>query len=162
MRPHEQSTFTSWKEIADYLGKGVRTVQRWESRFGLPIQRPNQHDRGIVRVSRADLDNWLRTHWRSGARSRGATVARHDLSRCEILQRAHELRNQLGLLRREFHDSCSRFEQTMAETVRIFQNLPGNIRLPASVHDSRTSEDNTAVLAGVVKHQQEPQDIAAD
>ena len=27
------SVFTSWKEIACYLGKGIRTVQRWERDF---------------------------------------------------------------------------------------------------------------------------------
>ena len=29
----------SWKEIAAYLGRDVRTVQRWERREGLPIHR---------------------------------------------------------------------------------------------------------------------------
>lgn len=31
--------FTSWKEIARYMGKGVRTVQRWEQDFGLPVRK---------------------------------------------------------------------------------------------------------------------------
>ena len=29
----------SWKEIAGYLKRDVRTVQRWERDFGLPVQR---------------------------------------------------------------------------------------------------------------------------
>ena len=29
----------SWKEIAAYLGRGVRTVQRWEREEGLPVHR---------------------------------------------------------------------------------------------------------------------------
>jgi hypothetical protein len=32
------STLTSWKEIGQYLGKGVRTVQRWEQQMGLPVR----------------------------------------------------------------------------------------------------------------------------
>jgi hypothetical protein len=28
-----------WKEIAAYLGRSVRTVQRWEKDFGLPVRR---------------------------------------------------------------------------------------------------------------------------
>lgn len=28
-----------WKDIARYMGKGVRTVQRREQQFGLPVQR---------------------------------------------------------------------------------------------------------------------------
>jgi hypothetical protein len=31
---------TTWKEVAAYLGKGVRTVQRWEAELGLPVRRP--------------------------------------------------------------------------------------------------------------------------
>jgi phage terminase Nu1 subunit (DNA packaging protein) len=30
---------TSWKQIAAHLGKGVRTVQRWERDLGLPVRR---------------------------------------------------------------------------------------------------------------------------
>ena len=55
--------FTSWKEIASYLGKGVRTVQRWEAQFGLPVQRPNAHAKGIVRATREELDQWIATRW---------------------------------------------------------------------------------------------------
>ncbi len=55
--------FTSWKEIAAYLGKGVRTVQRWEIQFGLPVQRPNAKSKGIVRASREDLDHWISNRW---------------------------------------------------------------------------------------------------
>ena len=49
----------SWKEISDYLGRGVRTVQRWEHDFGLPVRRPGGKMRGSVIALRADLDSWL-------------------------------------------------------------------------------------------------------
>jgi hypothetical protein len=62
---HDPVIFTSWKEIASYLGKGVRTVQRWEAQFGLPVQRPNARAKGIVRASREDLDRWMATRWSS-------------------------------------------------------------------------------------------------
>lgn len=51
---------SSWKEIAAYLGKGVRTVQRWEHRFDLPIHRPSKAATGIVLAYRAELDQWAR------------------------------------------------------------------------------------------------------
>jgi phage terminase Nu1 subunit (DNA packaging protein) len=48
-----------WKQIAQYLGRGVRTVQRWELR-GLPVRRPNMHLRtGVVALS-SDIDDWVR------------------------------------------------------------------------------------------------------
>jgi hypothetical protein len=49
----------SWKEIAAYLGRGVRTVQRWERELGLPVRRPRGKDRSAVVALKPDLDRWL-------------------------------------------------------------------------------------------------------
>src|SRR5689334_7283409 len=49
----------SWKEIAAYLNRGVRTVQRWEVELGLPVRRPRGRSRSAVIAFRADLDQWL-------------------------------------------------------------------------------------------------------
>ena len=51
---------SSWKEIAAYLGKGVRTVQRWEARYGLPVRRPESGGvKGVVIIEVDDLNAWL-------------------------------------------------------------------------------------------------------
>ena len=48
----------SWKEIAAYLGREVRTVQRWEKTEGLPVHRL-QHDKlGSLYAFRSELDAW--------------------------------------------------------------------------------------------------------
>ncbi len=60
---HVPAVLTSWKEIASYLGKGVRTVQRWEAQFGLPVRRPNERCKGIVHAKTEDLDRWLAEKW---------------------------------------------------------------------------------------------------
>ncbi len=49
----------SWKEVAAYLGKGVRTVERWEQELGLPVRRPVAHNRRIVIAVPAELDSWV-------------------------------------------------------------------------------------------------------
>jgi DNA-binding transcriptional regulator YiaG len=49
----------SWKEIAAYLGRGVRTVQRWEQELGLPVRRPRGRERSAVIALKPDLDLWL-------------------------------------------------------------------------------------------------------
>jgi hypothetical protein len=50
---------TSWKEIAAYLGRDVRTVMRWEKERGLPVHRgPGR--KGIVFATPAELDAWTR------------------------------------------------------------------------------------------------------
>src|SRR4051812_24196274 len=50
---------SSWKEIAQYLGKSVRTVQRWEEQLGLPLRRPVSKERGIVFALTTEIDEWL-------------------------------------------------------------------------------------------------------
>jgi Tol biopolymer transport system component len=48
----------SWKEIATYLRRDVKTVQRWEKREGMPVHR-HVHDRmGSVYAFRQELDAW--------------------------------------------------------------------------------------------------------
>jgi hypothetical protein len=47
-----------WKEIATYLGKDVRTVQRWEKEAGLPVLRQSFRQRGGVQADPAELDAW--------------------------------------------------------------------------------------------------------
>lgn len=61
--PQQPVLLTSWKEIATYLGKGVRTVQRWEQQFGLPVRRPNEKIKGIVHATTNELDSWLASQW---------------------------------------------------------------------------------------------------
>lgn len=48
----------SWKEIAAYVKRGVRTVQRWERDSGLPIHRLNRDKRSVVFAFRSEIDGW--------------------------------------------------------------------------------------------------------
>lgn len=45
-----------WKDIAKYLGSGVRTVQRWE-KLGLPVRRPTA---GAVVAITKEIDVWVK------------------------------------------------------------------------------------------------------
>ncbi len=103
MTSHDPVVFTSWKEIASYLGKGVRTVQRWEAQFGLPVQRPNAHAKGIVRATREELDQWIATRWsarQGGCDPDGGSFNVSSFVRANAdLNTHHELRMQnLALL----------------------------------------------------------------
>ena len=51
----------SWKEIAVYLGREVRTAQRWEKREGLPVQRHVHAKASSVWAFRHEIDAWLHT-----------------------------------------------------------------------------------------------------
>lgn len=50
---------SSWKEIAQYFGKGVRTVQRWEKTLELPIHRPLNAPSNVVLARTSDLEEWM-------------------------------------------------------------------------------------------------------
>ena len=52
------SNLDSWKEIAAYLNRNVRTVQRWEKTEGLPVHR-HGHERGSsVSACKREIDQW--------------------------------------------------------------------------------------------------------
>jgi len=55
----DQKILNSWKEIASYLGRGTRTVQRWERDFHLPVHRPGGHERSAVIAFSGEVDHWL-------------------------------------------------------------------------------------------------------
>ena len=57
----------SWKEIASYLRRDVRTVQRWEKKEGLPVHR-HLHDKlGSIYAYRKELTDWFNTRQQAGS-----------------------------------------------------------------------------------------------
>lgn len=50
----------SWKEIASYLRREVRTVQLWEKKEGLPVHRHFHQQLGSVYAFRSEIDKWRR------------------------------------------------------------------------------------------------------
>jgi len=54
-----REVFSGWKDIANYLGKGIRTVQRYERALRLPVRRPAGKTGGAVLAIRAELDLWV-------------------------------------------------------------------------------------------------------
>jgi hypothetical protein len=102
---HEPAVLTTWKEVARYMGKGVRTVQRWERDFGLPVRRPpGPRNRRAILALTSDLDAWVALR---------CSRTRHDLPAepCDQLSRtlreqvriAAELRIANRLLLNEIH-----------------------------------------------------------
>jgi hypothetical protein len=99
MNVSEDSTvLSSWKDIARYLGKGVRTVQRWERHLGLPVRRPiGASQKSAVLLYRGDVDAWLATRFSARAlekngtqRNQSSRYARSTLR--EGIRTARELR----------------------------------------------------------------------
>jgi hypothetical protein len=100
MNVSEDSTvLSSWKDIARYLGKGVRTVQRWERHLGLPVRRPiGASQKSAVVLYRGDVDAWLATRFSARALQKDgeegnqcSRTARSTLK--EGIRKARELRS---------------------------------------------------------------------
>ncbi len=84
--PQEQP-LESWKEIAAYLKRDVRTVIRWEKSEGLPVHRQMHQARGSVFANPSELEAWkgsrerrldtppLITSWRRAVSAVGFAVA---------------------------------------------------------------------------------------
>jgi len=78
----------SWKEIAAYLKRSVRTAHRWEKHEGLPVHRHEHKELGSVFAYKSELDAWFDTRCpqpespedreqQGGRPGQGAVEARH-------------------------------------------------------------------------------------
>jgi TolB-like protein len=57
----------SWKEIAAYVSRGVRTVRRWEREEGLPVHRHVHRVLGSVYAYKSEIDAWRQSGTRRPA-----------------------------------------------------------------------------------------------
>jgi hypothetical protein len=76
-------TLNSWKEIASYMGRGVRTVQRWHETLHLPVYRINStNKRSPVFAYQQELDQWMQQR------------AKQSFSGNQSFPEAHELQTK--------------------------------------------------------------------
>ena len=76
--PATDDRLDSWKEIASYLKKGVRRVQRWEQNEGLPVRRLSSDRRGMVFAYRSEIDAWWVSRGESLSGTNGVERAEPD------------------------------------------------------------------------------------
>jgi hypothetical protein len=90
----DQTPLTSWKEIAKFVGKGVRTVERWERECGLPVRRPvgPKRRKCVVFAYRDELQEWMTA--RSRRRAACVIVPCSEKQR-SVMQRSALLRTKL-------------------------------------------------------------------
>jgi hypothetical protein len=61
---NETEVLRSWKEIADYLGACVKTVQRYEQEYKFPVRRLKPSKGAMVFALKTEVDHWLQTETR--------------------------------------------------------------------------------------------------
>ena len=103
------AVLNGWKEIARYMGHGVRTVQRWHSATALPVHRPIGHKRSSVVALSEELDAWLKATpapEMTEVEELRARVAPLEAENLQLKQRIREI----GSFRRQKSTPASRAE----------------------------------------------------
>jgi phage terminase Nu1 subunit (DNA packaging protein) len=104
----DHPVLNSWKEIAGYLGCGVRTAQRWEE-SGLPVRRAPGGRKSSVMAFRSEVDVWIAR----GRLKTEADVTTRTLLRSDLIVSSERLRAQMSESRLEFHNSLKRLWNTV-------------------------------------------------
>jgi hypothetical protein len=118
--------FSGWKEIANYLGKGVRTVQRYEWQLGLPVRRPAGKPRGSVVATKAELDAWV-----SASPMRDTYQLTRPPLDPQLADSANAIRTGIAEMRRlrsQMTDLRADLRKSLALLHRSVQHLSGGLR----------------------------------
>lgn len=124
---------SSWKEIAQFFGKGVRTVQRWEKTLDLPIRRPPGAPSNVVLARTSDLEEWM--HRGPGRRAEseliaspedGYTVASVNDAVSELEEAAQALFVRLG--QQVYSKDCAREAETSVDAVARIRTIASHLR----------------------------------
>lgn len=118
------TVLNSWKEISAYVGRSVRTVQRWETELGLPVRRPRAHSRSAVIAMSDEIDAWLRS----------APVVRE----CQRVSDRPELLRSFQERLRKHTELQIRSQELRANNALLLSDLSANLRnLVRQLEESR-------------------------
>ncbi len=113
----QPAVLTSWKEIASYVGKGVRTVQRWEKQDRLPVRRIMGTSKIVA--YREDLERWLRAQPLNHGQAGEGTAVRKPSELRGNLERFDQLQKECRELRRELRGEM---QKLIEECLRASDN----------------------------------------
>lgn len=100
-REARNARLSSWKEIAAYLDRGVRTVQRWHADLQLPVHKLTASPKSPVFAYKEEVDRWLRQcAQREAACSERTTDCQDIVSRpvskqASVVSRSESIRERL-------------------------------------------------------------------
>jgi phage shock protein A len=103
-----------WKEVAAFLGRGVRTVQRWEV-LGLPVHRPHGRTRSAVVASSDELAAWFAA---TPQRDMGS-IAELQAKVADLEARVDQLKQENATLRLHLALAENRREEIVAERTAL-------------------------------------------
>jgi phage terminase Nu1 subunit (DNA packaging protein) len=111
----------SWKEIASFLDRGVRTVQRWERELQLPVHRIGKGNRSPVFAFTSEIKLWLYANRAKLAAEQGV----NKLSVSKPAQCPAQNRVKASWVRcQQLTEELSRLmQQHQLHTLRLVENL---------------------------------------
>jgi len=132
---------SGWKDIAAYLRKGVRTVQRYERELSLPVRRPAGKSMGSVIATKAELDGWLA----AAPLQKVFQLSQDSVGKNGIDTRAalNELNRNVEELR-HLRQASSELRAAMRESLVLLQQ---NLRLSVTKESSPEGRDRADVLS---------------
>ena len=104
----------SWKEIASYLGRGVRTIQRYEEKLGLPVHRPVGRERTAVLAFADELEQWLRNSpSRNGTHSNSTNGDSSAVIELQEIPTKNDVRSEVARARQEMERARAEYRRTL-------------------------------------------------
>jgi len=119
--PANTTVLKSWKDIANYLGCGIRTVQRYEHSSGLPVRRVPGRSRGAVFALADELEGWLHEDSNAGLSKTARLTASVQALRGSITD-GTELRRQSRTLRMANLTALEKLTHTVALLLVALRN----------------------------------------
>ena len=127
----QSEVFSGWKDVANYLGKSVRTVQRYERELGLPIRRPAPKASVAVIATKAELDAWISASPLRAARRRTEVTANNSGMLKEFrtqVKELHQLRDEAAQLRQAVNASLALLRMHL----QLAMSREGRVQQPSS------------------------------
>lgn len=131
----------SWKEIAAFFNRSVRTVQRWESSENMPVHRHCHSAGGSVYAHRHELEAWRASRRRSGASDATLPVIQHAPVRCLPIEQQSALRTLLEAILQQLGEEDVRSKDPTAHKETTGQSTSEEA-VPIK-RDSRIAGNNT-------------------
>jgi hypothetical protein len=113
----QSEILSGWKDIANYLGRGVRTVQRYERELSLPVRRPAGKSKGSVIARQSELDTWVASSRLTDSQLPAASVLSGFTSLKNLISEMDDLAERVKRLRLEI----SAHREMLRESVRRIQ-----------------------------------------
>jgi len=124
----------NWKQIAQYLGRGVRTVQRWEQDLRMPVHRPRGKTRSAVVAFTHELEDWLsRTPVKNGGAREPGSIPQAAPTRLRVLvveNDLHDLKKCVAVLERLGAEQVDALSNISTAMFRMQNIMEGTVEPP--------------------------------